>query len=480
MVERCRRQQRTWSELPVSERLRPVRAVHRLLVDDYARVCDAVTRDIGKSAEETLAAEIIPLADACRFLEREAARLLRPRRVPTRLRPVWLMGQSDRVYRRPRGVVGIIGTWNYPMILNGVQTLQAVTAGNGVLWKPSEVAPASAAALLDLFQRAGFPPDLIQSLPASREAGQELAAADVDHVVFTGSATVGRIVASNLGQRLVSSTMELSGCDALFVLDDADVKLAARAAWFGCNLNRGQTCLAVRRVFVPRSLYPAFLDALPPLAATATPVRLALASSVRQAEQLVQEAVAEGGRLLEAAAPLTSATDANLFTPAVVVDARPEMALCREGSFAPVTAVLPYETLENALEMSGLCTYNLGSSIFTRNHARAAALAARLRTGMVAVNDAIAPTAHPATPFGGNGESGWGVTQGAEGLLDMTVPQVVSMRGGSFRPHYDMVGDKAIKQRDFLRGLLAWGHGATFGQRCRGMLRVAWEMWRMR
>src|SRR5262249_3973521 len=143
------------------------------------------------------------------------------------------------------------------------------------------------------------PPDLVQLLPATREAGQELADADVDHIVFTGSSATGRRLAEHLGRRLVTSTLELSGCDALFVLDDADVGLAARAAWFGATLNRGQTCLASRRVLVHRSLYPAFTDALRPLAREGRPMRLALESQVKQAEDLVRDALAGGARLLE-------------------------------------------------------------------------------------------------------------------------------------------------------------------------------------
>jgi aldehyde dehydrogenase (NAD+) len=97
---------------------------------------------------------------------------------------------------------------------------------------------------------------------------------------------------------------------------------------------------------------------------------------------------------------------------------------------------------------------------------------------MVAINDVIVPTAHPATPFGGVGKSGWGVTQGAEGLLEMTVPQVVSVRGGSYRPHYDMAAGSRVQHTDLVRALLAFGHGATLGQRVNGIWLLAKAMWR--
>jgi acyl-CoA reductase-like NAD-dependent aldehyde dehydrogenase len=299
-----------------------------------------------------------------------------------------------------------------------------------------------------------------------------LAEAEIDHVCFTGSSTTGRKLAVTLAGRLVSSTLELSGCDAMFVLEDADPRLAARAAWFGATVNRGQTCLAVRRTFVQRSIYPAFLDALRALAAAARPMRLALVSQVEQARRLVEEALAGGARRLdEGAAPDTNAA-ADVCLPQVLIDARPEMALCREASFAPLMAVLPFDALDEALRMDALCPYALGASVFTGRPERVAAWAGRLRTGTVTVNDVIVSTAHPATPFGGSGESGWGVTQGAEGLLEMTVPQVVSVRAGAFRPHYDLATGAASNQGELARGLLEWAHGASLGQRLRGLWRL--------
>jgi acyl-CoA reductase-like NAD-dependent aldehyde dehydrogenase len=470
MLERCRAQQRAWAGLPVRSRLRPVQALRRLLVAECDQLCAVVTADIGKPADETVAADVLPLAEACRFLQREAPRLLKWRRVPLRLRPLWLWGQRDAVCRRPRGVVGIIGTWNYPLILNGVQILQAVTAGNGVLWKPSEVAPASAAALFGLLERAGFPDGLVQMLPATRAAGQELADADIDHVVFTGSSATGRRLAEHLGRRLISSTLELSGCDPLILDDDdADVALAARAAWFGATLNRGQTCLAVRRAFVPRRHYQAFVAALEPLQAAAVPVELALASQVQQAARLVDAALADGARLLGSARPVAGSASC---PPTVVLDARPEMALCQEASFAPLLALLPCETLDEAVRMNDLCPYGLGASIFTQYPQTALLYAPQVRAGAVVINDVILPTAHPATPFGGVGESGWGITQGAEGLLEMTVPQVVSVRWGRSRPHYQPVGTPGAIPGEVLRGMLAWSHAGSLAERWRGLWRL--------
>jgi aldehyde dehydrogenase (NAD+) len=162
--------------------------------------------------------------------------------------------------------------------------------------------------------------------------------------------------------------------------------------------------------------------------------------------------------------------------PKVVADARPEMALCHEASFAPVMAVLPFDTLDDALRMDAHCPYALGASVFTGSPAAVAEWAGRLRAGTVSVNDVVVPTAHPATPFGGAGESGWGVTQGEEGLLEMTVPQVVSVRGGRYRPHYDLAA--GAQQGDLVRALLDYSHGAGLRQRLGGLVRLVRAMWR--
>jgi acyl-CoA reductase-like NAD-dependent aldehyde dehydrogenase len=478
----CARQAgRSWQRLGVRQRLRPVRALRRLLVGMCDALCAAVAADVGKPAAETVAGELLPLADACRFLERQGAGLLRPRQVSWRLRPLWLLRERDTVYRRPRGLVGIIGTWNYPLFLNGVQIVQALTAGNAVMWKPSEVAPASAQALASLLSQAGFPTDLIQVLEPARELGAVLVEADVDHIVFTGSSGTGRVIARRLGERLISSTLELSGCDPQLVFNDADVDLAARAAWFGVTLNGGQTCIAVRRALVQRDVYPAFCEALARLARDAKPVRLALQSQVSQAVRLVADAVERGGRLLTAA-PLTAGGSECL--PAVVADARPEMALCREAAFAPVMAVLPFDALQQALRLDAACPYHLAASVFTSSPGKAAEVAAALGGGTVAVNDVIVAAAHPATPFGGIGASGWGVTQGAEGLLEMTVPQAVSTRGGLFRPHYDLAPgrgtpDQAAAQEELVRGLLEARHAPGWRQRWHGWWRLVWAMRRI-
>jgi len=469
-IERCQIAQRSWAQQPIRTRLQPIGELRRLLTQEHADLCDVLRGELGRPVEETLAAEVIPLADACEFLQKRTPTLLKPRLVPRWPFPPWYWLERDEVHRRPRGVVGIIGTWNFPLFLNGVQIAQALAAGNGVVWKPSEAAPAAADALWGLLQRAGFPRDLLQRLPATREAGPQLVEADVDHIVFTGHSTTGRKLASQLGERLISSTLELSGHDALFLLEDGDTNLAARAAWFATTANAGQTCLATRRVFVPRDRLGVLLAVLRPLVEASPAVRLALPAQADAAERIIHDAVAAGAECIRRRA---SPRLPDLFQPALLV--HPPVQLFTEALFAPVLAVFPYSDLSEALAADAQCGYGLGAAIFTRRTDRARALAAQLRTGVVYVNDVLAPTAHPATPLAGRGNSGWGATQGVEGLLEMTAPQTVSFVSGSWRPHYDWRSSR-LGQRRALEALLRWRHGRTVWQRMLAGWRLLWSL----
>ena len=175
------------------------------------------------------------------------------------------MGCRDAVHYRPWGVVGIIGTWNYPLYLNVGQIAQAIVAGNAVLWKPSENAPRTAEVTQSLFRDCRVPGGVDSISPRDTRSRTAVSGSrrrsHCLHRFGCGRAQL----AARLGERLIPSTLELSGCDAMFVLADANIEMAARAAWFGLTINRGQTCIAVRRIFVQRAQYEAFVAALKPL-----------------------------------------------------------------------------------------------------------------------------------------------------------------------------------------------------------------------
>ena len=412
-----------WAAVPLPQRLAVVRRLRRAIARDPWRLVRAVPPP--RAPAETLAAEILPLAEAARFLEREAPGLLASRR-PRGDRPLWLWGVQARVWREPVGIVLILGPSNYPLMLPGVQTLQALTAGNGVCLKPAPGCAEPARVLAGMLAEAGLPAGVLAVLDDSPAAGAAAVAAGADRIVLTGSAATGARVLAAAAPHLTPATMELSGCDAMFVLDGADLDLVADCVCYGLRLNAGATCIAPRRVFVPRAQARALERAIVarlrgiPAARLPAPVAALL-------DEMLDEAAAAGGRVL-------GRREGAATGPLLVADATAAMRVAREDLFAPVAALIAVDGIAAALEAAATCRYALGASVFGPP-AAALAVAAQVRAGSVVVNDIIVPTADPRLAFGGRGASGFGVTRGAEGLLEMTALKAVSVRRGAFRPH---------------------------------------------
>jgi acyl-CoA reductase-like NAD-dependent aldehyde dehydrogenase len=233
--------------------------------------------------------------------------------------------------------------------------------------------------------------------------------------------------------------MELSGCDAAFVRDDTDMELAARAARFGLTWNGGATCIAPRRVFVAeevaRELERALVAAIEELPASRRGGRMDPRTAA-----LVTDAVGRGARLVIGGNPEDYAS-----APTVLADAHVEMPLLREDVLAPVLAIVPVRDQDDALRAAAQCPFAPGATVFG-NERSARDFAARVCAGVVVINDVIVPTADPRLPFGGRKRSGFGLTRGAEGLLEMTAAKVIIARRGKARWHLDepRFSDEAI------------------------------------
>lgn len=253
-----RTQQVRWAALPVARRLQVVRSFRFLLADHAEALAASAARVAGRPVAEKLVSEVLPMADACRWLERRAARVLSARVCGAIDRPLWMQGHSFEVQRRAFGTVLVIGPGNYPLFLPAVQSLHALTAGNAVFLKPAPGTARVALAFAELVCEAGLDPELLHILPDTVEAAQRAIAAGVDKVIFTGSSKNGRDVLARLARTNTPAVMELSGEDVVLVLADADVELVIRALKFGRRLNGGATCMAPRRIIVLNPLATSF------------------------------------------------------------------------------------------------------------------------------------------------------------------------------------------------------------------------------
>ncbi|MEX2670687.1 MAG: aldehyde dehydrogenase family protein [Phycisphaeraceae bacterium] len=456
-VLRAAESREPWAQTPLAERLAMLSRMRHALAADAGRVARQLTEALPqrRSVAETLAAEILPLLEGWRFLERRAKRILQPRRVGARGRPLWLYGSKATIHREPKGTVLVLCPFNYPLLLGGAPLGQALAAGNTVLLKPGRLGAEAAVTLEGLARQAGAPPGVVQVLDNSIDAGLGAIDLGVDHVVMTGSAEAGRSVMRRCAERLTPLTMELSGCDAVFVQREADIDHAVRCLAFGISINSGATCIAPRRVWVHRSQYEPFCRAMATAAHAIEPLPADEAATQRLM-QLTRDALQSGARQLAG-----SITSDGRVRPIVLADISPTDTLLHRDVFAPALSLVPVDSDEQALRLDRRCPYALGASVFGKP-AEAAKLAQQVDAGTVTVNDLIVPTADPRLPFGGRRQSGFGVTRGAEGLLELTRVRTVVHRPARFQPHLQPTRES---DADRLEALIQANHQSTWAQR---------------
>jgi len=429
-----------------------LRAFARGLGSGLDDLCSLTAEEMGKSEWEVLSSELMPLMASIKWHRRRLGRLLRPRRVSGGA--LWQFAQRQRVHRRPLGRVGIIATWNYPIQLLGIQLVQAIAAGNRVVVKPSEHSPESQRRLLEIARDAGLPPGTLDWTEPTREAGARLLAEhELDHVLFTGSTEVGRLVGATCAEGLVSSTLELSGRDSAIVLDDADPALAAESVWHALVMNAGQTCMAPRRVLTTPAVHDAFCTELARRAEATDPVRLVQPEEVSRCRSLVEEAIEAGGRCVPA---WTGPLDERTMRPVAIMDCPPEASVVEGRHFGPLLAVLRCADLDDVLRRHREVDQVLATSVFTSRPRRVEPLLDELGSGIVTINDCVLPAGHPSSPITGRSASGWGSSQGVEGLMALTRPVVLSRTGRIGRLPTEEPGPRI---QDFLKGMMRRGAG---------------------
>jgi acyl-CoA reductase-like NAD-dependent aldehyde dehydrogenase len=320
-----------------------------------------------------------------------------------------------------------------------------LVAGNAVLLKPGIGGAAVAGRLCDLMVCAGFDSQLLGLLPESTEAARAAIAARPDKVLFTGSADTGEKILAALAPRLVPATMELSGCDAMIIRSDADLELVAKALRFGLELNAGATCMSPKRVFVHRSIATELEGRLARVfnarssrgneahTVVQTDQSLLTSAPAGKLRMLLDDALAQGAHFVAGGI----CGNGSIEMPLVLAGVSPLARLLHEDVFAPVLSLVTVADDNEAISRTNACQFALTASIFTRGESVARGLARGINAGAVTINDLIIPTADARLPFGGRKRSGFGVTRGAEGLLELTTPKVVTVTRGRFRPAFE-------------------------------------------
>jgi acyl-CoA reductase-like NAD-dependent aldehyde dehydrogenase len=471
-LDRLRLEQQEWSRLSVRRRVTTIGRAAGWLVENFEAIAEAIELPHPRPVEQTLAAELLPLADAIRFVQRQAARILSTTTLSNSDRPLWTGSVKVRLARDPLGIVLVLGTWNYPLFLTGVHVIQALAAGNGVLLKPAPGAERVSELFCRSLWESGVPRRLLQLLPSGVEHARNAMDLGVDRVVLTGSSLTGRRVLGQLVETLTPATLELSGCDAMFVLSTADLNRVCDAILLGLRLNGSATCIAPRRVLVmPDQLGP-LQTRLKERLQFATRIKV-FPAAFKLLKQLASEAISQGAEVL--CGDASDFDRDNEMLPLVMTGVRPEMRLVQSDLFAPVVSLITVNDWAEAIAADRHCPYALSASVFGAT-AEAEQRATQIEAGCVVINDCIVPTADPRVPFGGRGESGYGMTRGAEGLLEMTRLKSICVRKGNWLPHLE---PPHSTDRSILAGLFKFQHGATWHKRWEGMKEI-WKSIRER
>jgi len=341
-------------------------------------------------------------------------------------------GHAEISYR-PIGVVGAIGPWNWPVMISVWQIAPSIRMGNTVVVKPSQYTPLSVLALVHVINTV-LPKDVVIAVAGDSEAGKRLTShPDIGKIMFTGSTATGKAIIKSSADTVKRLTLELGGNDAGIVLPDVNAKEIAEGLFWGAFINTGQTCAALKRLYVHEDVYE---DVVTELAAFASAVPMGVGleednvlgplqnkAQFDIVDRLVESAKAAGGRVVTGGNP--DRDQPGYFYPATIVaDVPNDNPLVQEEQFGPALPVIKYSSVEEALAMANGLEVGLGASVWSSDESKAREIASFMEAGTVWINSHGG--VHPLIPFGGTKQSGYGLEFGVEGLKALGVPQVIN------------------------------------------------------
>ncbi len=430
-----------------SFRRQQLQCLANLLRRHETELCDAVAADFGKSPFDTYATELGMVLDEIKWQLRHLHRLMRARRLPCNLAN---LPARFRLHCEPVGCVLIIGTWNYPLQLSLLPVVDAMAAGCTCIVKPGKLAPHTAALLAKLINNT-FPSHYLHVVDANVARNEELLQLRFDKIFFTGSPRVGRLVYRAAAENLVPVTLELGGKSPVIVTRHANLRVAARRIAWGKCLNAGQTCVAPDFLLAERSIhdrlvhllaqemsaphYAAGGDEIPSIVNNDHYERLL---NLLQPYREHPEQIRCGGH--------GDATTRHL-SPTLITDVAWHDPIMQEEIFGPLLPVMPFDDLEDTLQLLGREERPLSAYLFSNNRHEQRLFTQHLAFGGGCINDVIMHLTNPAAPFGGTGNSGIGHYHGREGFLCFSHQKTMLFKGVHGEPSLKYPPYSATKLR---------------------------------
>lgn len=429
--EAARAAQRAWAARPVRERAAIMERFRSLVIAHRDFLMDVAQAETGK-ARAAAQEEILDMMLNARYYAREANRLLSPKRVQGLLPGL----VKTVVNHQPKGVIGVISPWNYPMALSISDSIPALLAGNAVVVKPDSQTPYCTLANAELLYAAGVPREVFAVVPGPGSVVGTAIVEHCDYLMFTGSTATGRALATQCGSRLIGFSAELGGKNPMIVTKGANIDTAANAATRACFSNAGQLCISIERIYVEREVADEFTAKFGDRVAnmrlstaydfTADMGSLMSEDQVKTISNHVDDAKVKGAKVIAGGhgrpdiGPL-------FYEPTVLTDVTDEMECGRNETFGPLVSIYPVADVEEAIARANDTEYGLNASVWAASKAEGEAIAARLQAGTVNVDEGYALAfGSTAAPMGGMKASGIGRRHGADGILKYTESQTVS------------------------------------------------------
>jgi coniferyl-aldehyde dehydrogenase len=453
-----RRAFRQFAPLGYAKRIEALDALLRSIFEYEDVLIGALNTDFGqRPASETRLLEIFPVVDEIRYVKRNLRRWMQIRSAPVNWQ---FLPSRAKVMYQPLGIVGVIGAWNYPILLTLSPLVNALGAGNHVMVKPSELAPATADAIYRMIAEA-FPEEYLTVVTGGSEVAEGFSALPFDHLIFTGSERVAKLVMKAAAENLTPVTLELGGKSPALIHESYSHVVAADRICSAKFWNAGQTCVAPDYVLVASDKVNEFVRNSETVlskrygraVSNEDYTHMISPAAWRRMQDLVDDARSKGAQIVQASSVYdTFAAESRVYPPTMIIGTDSSMRVMQEEIFGPILPVVAYSSLESALDFINSRPRPLALYYFDRSSSRIHEVLKNTVSGGVTVNDCIFHLPQHALPFGGVGQSGMGAYHGFDGFATFSKkkgvllqsPLVGSFLGGTLKPPYTSLSERMI------------------------------------